>query len=43
MHFYKDREPENLLLAAMPQNERERLDPFLDRVDLEIGTPITTP
>jgi CRP-like cAMP-binding protein len=43
MHFYKDREPENLLLAALPQDERERLDPFLHRVHLEIGTPITAP
>jgi CRP-like cAMP-binding protein len=43
MHFCKDREPENLLLAALPQDERERLDPFLHRVHLEIGTPITAP
>ena len=43
MHYYKDRKPENLLLAALPQDERERLDPFLRRVHLEIGAPITNP
>jgi CRP-like cAMP-binding protein len=37
------REPENLLLAAIPDDERERLDPFLKRVQLEAGQPITEP
>jgi len=39
----KLREPENLLLAALPDPERERLDPFLYRVQLEAGQPITEP
>jgi len=34
---------ENLLLAALPEEERDRLDPFLHRVTLEAGHPITTP
>jgi CRP-like cAMP-binding protein len=37
------REPENLLLAALPDAERERLDPFLHRENLESGQPITNP
>jgi hypothetical protein len=43
MHYYEAGEPENLLLAALPRDERERLDPFIHRVDLETGTPITAP
>jgi hypothetical protein len=38
-----DREPENLLLAAVPVAERERLDPFLQRVEMPAGLPITEP
>lgn len=34
---------ENLLLAALPKEERERLDPFLHVVELKIGHPITIP
>jgi CRP-like cAMP-binding protein len=34
---------ENLLLAALPKAERERLDPFLHSVRLEAGHPITVP
>lgn len=39
----KFRPGENLLLAALPRTERDRLDPFLQRVRLEAGHPITTP
>ncbi len=39
----KSRGPENLLLAALPAAERDRLDPFLERVQLETGQPITNP
>ena len=39
----KPRVQENLLLAALPREERERLDPFLDVVELKIGHPITIP
>jgi hypothetical protein len=35
--------PENLLLSALPRSERERLDPFLDLVEMPIGLPITEP
>jgi CRP-like cAMP-binding protein len=35
--------PEDLLLAALPDKERARLDPFLKPVRLEIGHPVTTP
>ena len=41
--YGKAREPENLLLAALPDPERERLAPFLHRVNLEAGQPITNP
>ena len=34
---------ENLLLAALPQAERDRLDPFLDRVEMQMGMPVTEP
>jgi CRP-like cAMP-binding protein len=34
---------ENLLLVALPKEERQRLDPFLHRVHLEAGQPITEP
>lgn len=34
---------ENLLLSALPREERQRLDPFLQRVRLEAGQPITEP
>ena len=34
---------ENLLLAILPKAERERLDPFLDLVDLPIGHAVTNP
>ena len=34
---------ENLLLSALPKEERQRLDPFLQRVRLEAGQPITEP
>lgn len=34
---------ENLLLAALPKEERERLGPFLRRVHLEAGHPVTVP
>jgi hypothetical protein len=43
MNFQNGREPENLLLSALPTAERERLDPFLRRVYLDIGHPITSP
>jgi CRP-like cAMP-binding protein len=39
----KIRPPENLLLATLPEAERERLDPFLHRVHVEAGQPITSP
>ena len=35
--------PENLLLAALPMEERKRLDPFLDWVEMPTGLPITQP
>src|SRR5579885_3183611 len=38
-----DRPRENLLLSALPRTERERLDPFLERVEMQIGLPITEP
>ena len=34
---------ENLLLAALPQEERDRLDPFLEHVEMQVGQPITEP
>ncbi len=37
------RAPENLLLAALPEEERERLDPFLRPVHMEVGLLITEP
>jgi hypothetical protein len=37
------RPPENLLLAALPERERDRLDPFLDRIEMQAGQPITEP
>ena len=37
------RASENLLLAALPPAERERLDPFLERVEMQVGQPITDP
>ena len=39
----KGRPRENLLLAALPKEERARLDPFLRRVHLESGHSITVP
>jgi hypothetical protein len=39
----KTRPDENLLLAALPKSERQRLDPFLHRVDMEAGQAITNP
>jgi CRP-like cAMP-binding protein len=35
--------PENLLLRALPDDERQRLDPFLQPVELSVGQPITIP
>lgn len=43
MNFQSGREPENLLLAALPAAERQRLNPFLHHVYMESGQPITTP
>src|SRR5581483_3199311 len=37
------RAPENLLLAALPEEERERLDPFLHPVRMEVGLMVTEP
>src|SRR4051794_9867149 len=34
---------ENLLLSGLPKEERDRLDPFLHRVTLQVGHPITAP
>ena len=34
---------ENLLLSALPREERERLNPFLHHVSLEVGHAITVP
>ncbi len=34
---------ENLLLSGLPKEERLRLDPFLQRVPMEIGLSITVP
>jgi hypothetical protein len=34
---------ENLMLAALPRAERERLDPFLERIEMVVGQPITDP
>lgn len=39
----ESRPHENLLLAALPQDERDRLDPFLQPVQMEAGQPITNP
>jgi CRP-like cAMP-binding protein len=39
----KPRLHENLLLSALPKAERERLNPFLHRMHLEAGHPITSP
>jgi Crp-like helix-turn-helix protein len=38
-----ERPSENLLLAALPREERERLDPFLHPVNLNLGDMITLP
>lgn len=37
------RPKENLLLAALPKAERDRLDAFLVPVEMQIGQPITEP
>jgi hypothetical protein len=37
------RPTENLLLAALPKSERNRLDPFLEQVEMPAGLPITQP
>jgi hypothetical protein len=34
---------ENLLLAALPKAEWDRLDPFLEWVEMQAGQPITEP
>jgi len=34
---------ENLLLSALPAEERDRLDPFLTPVEMQAGQPITAP
>jgi hypothetical protein len=34
---------ENLMLAALPKAERDRLDPFLEWVEMQAGQPITEP
>lgn len=34
---------ENLLLAALPKAERERLDPFLEWIEMPVGMPVTDP
>src|SRR5262245_25250677 len=34
---------ENLLLAALPKKERERLDPFLEPVELELRETLIEP
>src|SRR5436305_1964006 len=39
----KSRLRENLLLSALPKVERDRLNPFLHRMPLEVGHPITDP
>src|SRR3954454_7603174 len=39
----KTRVRENLLLSSLPKEERDRLDPFLRRVTLETGHPVTAP
>jgi CRP-like cAMP-binding protein len=38
-----ERISENLLLAALPREERKRLDPFFKPVELEVGKAITMP
>ncbi len=38
-----ERPRENLLLSALPKAERDRLDPFLERVEMQTGLPITEP
>jgi CRP-like cAMP-binding protein len=35
--------PDNLLLAALPDEERNRLNPFLKRVELSVGDEVTIP
>ena len=37
------RPKENLLLAGLPKAERDRLDPFLERIEMQVGQPITDP
>ncbi|HKW18002.1 MAG TPA: Crp/Fnr family transcriptional regulator [Terriglobales bacterium] len=37
------RRRENLLLAALPEAERERLDPFLTLIEMQVGMPVTEP
>jgi hypothetical protein len=37
------RQPENLLIATLPVSERDRLDPFLHRVELQTAKLITEP
>ena len=39
----RPRSRENLLLAALPKAERERLNPFLEWTDMDAGLPITEP
>lgn len=43
MNDRNERKPENLLLAALPQQERDRLEPFLHWVPMENGQSITIP
>jgi CRP-like cAMP-binding protein len=32
-----------MLLATLPEEERQRLDPFLEQIEMEVGLPITDP
>lgn len=43
MNLDQNHEPENLLLAALPPDERARLDPFLHPVEMPTGQLITVP
>jgi CRP-like cAMP-binding protein len=38
-----NQQPDKLLLALLPEEERNRLDPFLTRVELAVGDDITIP
>jgi CRP-like cAMP-binding protein len=40
---YDSKLRENVLIAALPESEKKRLSPWLKRVELDVGHPVTIP